>query len=167
MCIRDRFEEVKQIDTQNKTVTTEISNISFDYLVVALGASLDKTYLDKQQFGIHTFFTLEGSEVLTKALQNFQGGKVSIIVSSLPYKCPGAPYEGAMLINDFLSKKQKNNFTVGLYSPEMQPLPVAGPELGNSVKEILTNKRISFHPCLLYTSPSPRDRTRSRMPSSA
>ena len=23
------------------------------------------------------------------------------------------------------------------------------------------------HPCLLYTSPSPRDRTRSRMPSSA
>ena len=24
-----------------------------------------------------------------------------------------------------------------------------------------------LHPCLLYTSPSPRDRTRSRMPSSA
>ena len=24
-----------------------------------------------------------------------------------------------------------------------------------------------FHVCLLYTSPSPRDRTRSRMPSSA
>ena len=24
-----------------------------------------------------------------------------------------------------------------------------------------------FYPCLLYTSPSPRDRTRSRMPSSA
>ena len=24
-----------------------------------------------------------------------------------------------------------------------------------------------YHPCLLYTSPSPRDRTRSRMPSSA
>ena len=24
-----------------------------------------------------------------------------------------------------------------------------------------------FEPCLLYTSPSPRDRTRSRMPSSA
>ena len=24
-----------------------------------------------------------------------------------------------------------------------------------------------FDPCLLYTSPSPRDRTRSRMPSSA
>ena len=28
-------------------------------------------------------------------------------------------------------------------------------------------KRDGFVPCLLYTSPSPRDRTRSRMPSSA
>ena len=28
-------------------------------------------------------------------------------------------------------------------------------------------KSISFNGCLLYTSPSPRDRTRSRMPSSA
>ena len=27
--------------------------------------------------------------------------------------------------------------------------------------------KIQTHPCLLYTSPSPRDRTRSRMPSSA
>ena len=28
-------------------------------------------------------------------------------------------------------------------------------------------RRLCLHPCLLYTSPSPRDRTRSRMPSSA
>ena len=26
---------------------------------------------------------------------------------------------------------------------------------------------LTYNPCLLYTSPSPRDRTRSRMPSSA
>ena len=29
------------------------------------------------------------------------------------------------------------------------------------------NERLRFQICLLYTSPSPRDRTRSRMPSSA
>ena len=29
------------------------------------------------------------------------------------------------------------------------------------------NKGEDWHTCLLYTSPSPRDRTRSRMPSSA
>ena len=32
---------------------------------------------------------------------------------------------------------------------------------------LLTTLRVRFSSCLLYTSPSPRDRTRSRMPSSA
>ena len=32
---------------------------------------------------------------------------------------------------------------------------------------LLVQGLYQFKPCLLYTSPSPRDRTRSRMPSSA
>ena len=41
----------------------------------------------------------------------------------------------------------------------------------NNIKDNITNENVSFikdsYLCLLYTSPSPRDRTRSRMPSSA
>ena len=37
-------------------------------------------------------------------------------------------------------------------------------EILNKLNDILVNENIY---CLLYTSPSPRDRTRSRMPSSA
>ena len=39
--------------------------------------------------------------------------------------------------------------------------------LNSSVDEWATRVRIIDNNCLLYTSPSPRDRTRSRMPSSA
>ena len=35
------------------------------------------------------------------------------------------------------------------------------------INKIKSKKMPQTHPCLLYTSPSPRDRTRSRMPSSA
>ncbi len=141
------FEEVKQIDSNNKIMTTEKSKINFDYLVIALGADLDKTHLDKQQYGVHNFFTFEGASKLKEALQSFNGGNVSIVVSSLPYKCPGAPYEGAMLITDYLKKqKLQNKVTVNLFTPEPQPLPVTGPELGNAVTEILRNKGIGFHP---------------------
>ena len=35
------------------------------------------------------------------------------------------------------------------------------------VLRILKNLKPNYYNCLLYTSPSPRDRTRSRMPSSA
>ncbi|MDP3581749.1 MAG: FAD/NAD(P)-binding oxidoreductase, partial [Ignavibacteria bacterium] len=44
------FEEVKQINAENKIIITENSQISFQYLVIALGAELDKTHLDKQQY---------------------------------------------------------------------------------------------------------------------
>ena len=36
---------------------------------------------------------------------------------------------------------------------------------GDILQSVIQNKDFPF--CLLYTSPSPRDRTRSRMPSSA
>ena len=40
--------------------------------------------------------------------------------------------------------------------------------LAEKIKESFTNFDLILSPaCLLYTSPSPRDRTRSRMPSSA
>ena len=48
----------------------------------------------------------------------------------------------------------------------------AGPLLSDSQQEVLETKLLPelwqrVNDCLLYTSPSPRDRTRSRMPSSA
>ena len=147
------FEEVKQIDVESKIISTGKSKINFDYLVIALGAELDKTHLDKQQYGVHNFFTFDGAAKLNDDLQNFRGGNVSIVISSLPYKCPGAPYEGAMLIADFLKNKQlQNNVTVNLYTPEPLPLPVAGPALGNSVKEVMVSKGIGFHPLSQLTS---------------
>jgi len=154
------FEEVKQIDAESKTISTDKSKINFDYLVIALGAELDKTHLDKQQYGVHNFFTYEGAVKFNEDLQNFKAGNVSIVISSLPYKCPGAPYEGAMLIADFLKNKKlwesiplgQNNVTVNLYTPEPLPLPVAGPALGNSVKEVMVSKGIGFHPLNQLTS---------------
>ena len=40
-------------------------------------------------------------------------------------------------------------------------------EIVNPEKSFLSKEDVTEEYCLLYTSPSPRDRTRSRMPSSA
>ena len=40
-------------------------------------------------------------------------------------------------------------------------------QLNAELEQLLPDFRKSLKACLLYTSPSPRDRTRSRMPSSA
>ena len=60
--------------------------------------------------------------------------------------------------------------TDGLAAYKQTPLAVVLPENTKEVSEILkfcNQENIKVIPCLLYTSPSPRDRTRSRMPSSA
>ena len=44
---------------------------------------------------------------------------------------------------------------------------VLTPELAKFTKQTGIKVNLEVVPCLLYTSPSPRDRTRSRMPSSA
>ena len=43
----------------------------------------------------------------------------------------------------------------------------SGTMLNNNLKDEKIKLSLIFSSCLLYTSPSPRDRTRSRMPSSA
>ena len=40
-------------------------------------------------------------------------------------------------------------------------------QTGNYANALQSDNQPFFNHCLLYTSPSPRDRTRSRMPSSA
>ena len=44
---------------------------------------------------------------------------------------------------------------------------LTSPELLEATEALTPEHRERMYPCLLYTSPSPRDRTRSRMPSSA
>ena len=50
--------------------------------------------------------------------------------------------------------------------PDQQPSPSPSPKTGGGLLGLLTLAALVLG-CLLYTSPSPRDRTRSRMPSSA
>ena len=73
---------------------------------------------------------------------------------------------GSHLIQDRLEAFDEDNVEtfMGELRQQMHDLlrKTIRPEFLNRIDEI-----VLFKPCLLYTSPSPRDRTRSRMPSSA
>ena len=108
---------------------------------------------------LHTFYTLEGAENLNLALSQFTGGKVIVLVSAMPYKCPGAPHEAAMLIADFLRRRGVGDRAeIHIYTPEPQPMPVAGPELGEAVKQMLTARQIAFHPLHRLSAVNPQSR---------
>ena len=149
------IDAARGIDLANQRVETSAQPLNYDYLVVALGAELAPEAIPGLDTG-HTFYTFEGAGKLRDALQTFNGGQVAVVVSALPYKCPGAPHEGAMLIADsFRRRGVRDKVQVHLFTPEPQPMPVAGPALGDAVKQMLTEKKIVFHPSHKLTAVNP------------
>jgi sulfide:quinone oxidoreductase len=138
--------EVFGINPNCRTVRTSSAEITYDRLVVALGADLAFDAVPGLAHASHTFFTFDGATRLRDALREFPGGSIAVVVSALPYKCPGAPHEGAMLIADcFRHRGLSQKVKIHLFTPEPQPMPVAGPVLGDAVRAMLQAKGIQFH----------------------
>lgn len=90
---------------------------------------------------------MEGALALRERLRAFTGGRVCLVVSRLPYKCPAAPYEGSLLVDDLLRERGlRGSAEIDVYTPESLPMPVAGPTVGHAVVEILRARGIGFHP---------------------
>ena len=138
--------EAQSIDLARHNVQTSAQTLNYDYLILALGAELAPETIPGLAEA-HTFYTLDGAKTLRDALRDFSGGTVAVVVSALPYKCPGAPHEGAMLIADFFRRRGlRDKVDVHLFTPEPQPMPVAGPVLGDAVKQMLSGQGVAFHP---------------------
>lgn len=138
--------EVERIDVKRRTVTVGERELTYDYLIIALGAELAPDAIAGLE-DVHTFYHLEGAQRLRDAVHSFQGGQIALVIASLPYKCPAAPYEGAMLLEGFFhSRRIRHKVQLSIYTPEPQPMPVAGPKVGEAVEELLAHKGIAFHP---------------------
>lgn len=138
-------EEVLKINVDENLVETSGRKIEYDYLVVALGAAMHPESLPGIPSGSFNYYTLEGAEKLHSELQYFTKGKIAVVITSLPYKCPAAPYEGALLISDFFEKKNnRDKIDISIYTPEPFPMPVGGPGLGEAVKQVLVSKKINL-----------------------
>ena len=138
--------EAQSIDLPNRRVVTTAQTLAYDTLIIALGAELAPEAIPGLAAAAHTFYTFDGAARLRDALREFGGGTVAVVVSALPYKCPGAPHEGAMLIANTLRQRGLRNVDVHLFTPEAQPMPVAGPALGDAVKQMLEGQGVAFHP---------------------
>lgn len=138
---------VGAIDLANRQVRLDHDSMAYDYLVVALGAEVAPDAIPGLTAGAHTFYTLAGAARLRAALDDVKTGTVAVMVSALPYKCPGAPHEAAMLLADVFRRRGRGTeVNVHLFTPEPQPMPVAGPALGDAVRQMLEQRGISFHP---------------------
>jgi sulfide:quinone oxidoreductase len=136
---------VNGIDVKNGIVRTDQGEFAYDYLVIALGAELAPEKVPGFESAFH-MYTLEDAKNLRDALSSFSGGSIRLVVSSTPFRCPPAPYEAAMLIDDYLrGRGLRDKSDIQIFTPEPLPMPIAGPEVGNTVVSMLNEKGIGFH----------------------
>ena len=139
-------EEIREIDPARRRVATERQEISGDYLIVGLGAEgWLGGFLGLAEAG-HNLYDLEGTLRLRDALRAFREGRVVVLVAGVPFKCPAAPYEAAMLLEAALRERGlRGRSQVDIYTPETLPMPVAGRAMGEAVKAMVEGKGIGFH----------------------
>jgi sulfide:quinone oxidoreductase len=138
--------EVTSLDPERKVVIAGDQEYSYDALVVALGAELDPASFPGYADAAFNFFDVDGAARLADALNSFGGGRAVVAVTSLPYKCPAAPYEAALLIEDHLRRRGlRPHAEVAVFTPEPQPMPVAGPVMGAAVSQLMAERGIALN----------------------
>lgn len=137
---------VERIDPARRAVTVAGQEHAADYLVIALGAELAPETVPGLAEAGHNLYSLAGSSALHDALMEFRQGRLAVLVSTMPFKCPAAPYEAAMLL-EYACRRRGVRSAVSLdfYTPEPGPMPVAGPEVSKQVRQMVEAKGIGVH----------------------
>ena len=139
--------DVELIDTDSGMVKTSGGALEYDYLVVALGAHLAPHLVSGlQENGLNLYDPLQSEMIRDKLLQ-IKSGSVAIAITGMPYKCPPAPFEAALIIDSMLQRLGiRDRIKIDVYSPAPMTLPAAGPHVSNQVLGMLQSEGIEFHP---------------------
>ena len=94
----------------------------------------------------HEYYSIQGACRLRDRLDGFTGGTVLLAILSVPFKCPPAPYEGAMLLHATLARRGIRDRTrIHVISPMESPIPVSA-ETSSALVNALAQRGIAYSP---------------------
>jgi sulfide:quinone oxidoreductase len=141
-----RQEVVTAIDPANRRVTTDKASYDADVLVVALGADYDPAATPGFVEDGLEFYSVGGAERLHERLATFTGGDIVLAVLGVPFKCPPAPYEAALLLHDELVRRgTRDRTTVEVITPMPAPIPPS-PSASEAICAALADRGIAYTP---------------------
>ena len=95
---------------ENKVLLEDGRVLHYNYLIIATGTKTvpEETPGLKEKLwykDIFDFYTVEGACALQRKFKQWEGGKLVMAITELPYKCPVAPLEFVFLADDYFTKK--------------------------------------------------------------
>ena len=138
--------EIETIEPETRTVHTTAGTLTGDQLVIALGAETNPNGVPGLADAAFDLYDQRGALQLQRALAEFSGGRIVVLISRTSFSCPSAPYEAAFLIDSLLRERGVRDQTeIALYTPEDRPMLVAGDQIGAALIEMLEEREIELH----------------------
>lgn len=144
--VRVLRETVTAIDPEARRVTTDVGVHEADALVVALGADYDFDATPGLLEGGNEFYSVAGAERLAEIIPTFSRGHAVIGVVDAPFKCPPAPSECALLLDEELrSRGVRDACRISFVIPLPTPVPPS-PEASAALEGEFTERGIELVP---------------------
>jgi len=157
--VQFRQETVTSIDPVARRVVTSGGTYDADILVVGLGADYDHAATPGFVEGGFEFYSIDGTLRLRDHLPSVKSGHVVIAVLGEPFKCPPAPCEGAMLLDQWFTEQGvRQDIQISVVSPWGRPIPPS-PDGSKAILDRFAERNISFVKEQLVVSIDPGSKT--------
>jgi sulfide:quinone oxidoreductase len=145
------YQEIDKVEAdQNRVLLTDGKIMEYDVLIIASGAHLkpEETPGMKDKLWhkeIFDFYTLEGALALHEYFKSWEGGKLVMAITEMPFKCPVAPIEFVCLAEAYFTERgMRDKVEISLVTP------LAGaftkPVATQMLSELLKEKNINIIP---------------------
>ena len=153
-----RQERVTSIDPEQRRVTTDEGSYDADILAVALGADYDIAATPGFEEGGFEYYSVAGAERMRDILPDFDSGTILIGILGHPFKCPPAPFEGALLLHDHLVERGvRADAEIRVIGPMAAPVPITK-DVSQSILKALQERGIEYVPNQLVCELDTRSR---------
>jgi sulfide:quinone oxidoreductase len=142
--VRFRQETITSIDPEARRVVTDLETYEADVLVVALGADYDLAATPGLAEAGNEFYTVAGAEVLRDVLPSLRSGTAIVGVCGPSFKCPPAPSEAAILLDEYLRERGvRDDVTIQVVIPFGTPVPPS-PDTSQAILARFAERDIVF-----------------------
>lgn len=144
--VRFRQETITAIYPKARRVVTDLDRYDADVLVVALGADYDIAATPGLADAGNEFYTVEGAEILRDLIPSLQTGTAIVGVCGAPFKCPPAPSEAALLLDEHLrGRGVRDDVRIQVVMPFDVPIPPS-PDTSAAILAAFAERGIEFLP---------------------
>jgi sulfide:quinone oxidoreductase len=142
--VRVLRETITAIDPESRLVSTDVGTHAADVLVIALGADYDMDATPGLAEAGNEFYSIAGAERLAEIIPSFSRGHAVIGICGAPFKCPPAPSECALMLDDELrTRGVRDACEISIVMPLGTPVPPS-PETSAALEQEFAARDITL-----------------------